>query len=82
MAYFTVLTLWVLNKFFYFVPSAEYVYIQALLHNTTSECRLLSTYTYVTALDPRTSTLVAFSTRPLTSTFADICTQRVKIDQC
>jgi len=32
----------------------------------------------LTALDPGTSTLVAFSTWPLMSTIADICTQRVK----
>jgi len=32
------LSLSMLNIFFYFVPSAEYVYIQALLHNAANEC--------------------------------------------
>ena len=39
------LTLWVRNILSYFVPSAEFVYVKALLLNTTSEFRLLSTYT-------------------------------------
>jgi len=38
-----------------------YMY-RPLLHNATNECGLLSTYTYVTALNPGTSTLVDVST--------------------
>ena len=52
-----------------------YMY-RLLLHNTNSECRHLSSYAYVTALNPWTLTLVNFSTRPLMSTSANISTQR------
>ena len=55
-----ILTLSVLNMYIY----------RPLLYNAANECRLLSTYTYVTALDPWTSTSVLGPSYRLLSTSA------------